>query len=59
MNAIIKGYHDRPTQILPWEDITLIVWGDKITGDISGPLMFHASKSVARIYLMHQWKKNK
>jgi hypothetical protein len=47
MTAIIKGYHDRPTQLLLREDIALIVWGGKITGDISGPLQFHASKTVA------------
>ncbi len=44
--AITKGYHDGPAQILPREDVALIVWGDKITGDILGPLQFHASKLV-------------
>jgi hypothetical protein len=59
MTAIIKGYHNGPTQILPRKDVALIVWGDKITGDILGPLRFHTSKLVARKYLTHQQKKNK
>jgi hypothetical protein len=42
-NTIVKGYHNGLTQILPQEDIALIVWGDKITGNISSSLRFHAS----------------
>ncbi len=57
--AIIKGYNDGHTQLLPQEDVALIVWGDKVTGNISGPLCFHASKAVARKYHIHQWKKGK
>ncbi len=49
--ATIKGYHDRPTQILPCKDIALVIWGSKVTGDISAPLGFHASKELARNYL--------
>jgi hypothetical protein len=56
--TIVKGYHNGPAQILPREDVALIVWGDKITGDILGPLKFYASKLVARKYLTHQRKKN-
>jgi hypothetical protein len=52
-NTIMKSYHDGPTQILPREDVALIVWGSKITGDISSSLRFHASKSVARKYHIH------
>jgi hypothetical protein len=37
-DAIIKGFDTNLTQILPLEDVALIVWGDKITGDISSPL---------------------
>jgi hypothetical protein len=59
MNAIMKGYHNGPTQILPQEDVALIVWGNKITGNIPNSLRFHASKSVARKYHIHQWKKGK
>ncbi len=51
MSAIISGYHDRPTQILPCEDVALVIWGNKVTGDISTPLHFHASKELARNYL--------
>jgi hypothetical protein len=54
----MKGYHDSPTQIFLREDVALIVWGDKITGD-SSSLRFHTSKSVARKYHIHQRKKGK
>ncbi len=49
--AINHGYHDRPTQLLPKEDAALVIWGTKITGNISPHLRFHASKEVARRYL--------
>jgi hypothetical protein len=49
--AIISGYHDRPTQILPREDVALVTWGNKVTGNISTPLRFHASKELARNFL--------
>jgi hypothetical protein len=55
--AIIEGCHKGQAQILPREDVMLIVWGDKVTGNISSPLRFHASKSVARKYHVHQRKK--
>jgi hypothetical protein len=57
--AIIDGYHKGQAQILPKEDVALIVWGDKVTGNISGPLRFHASTAVARKYHTHQRKKDK
>ena len=49
--AIVRGYHDRPTQMLPKEDVALVIWGRKITGDISSHLRFHAGKELARKYL--------
>jgi hypothetical protein len=49
--AINHGYHDHPTQILPKEDVALVIWGNKITGDISPHLRFHANKEVAWKYL--------
>jgi hypothetical protein len=49
--AIISGEHDRPTQILPREDVALVIWGNKVTGDISTHLRFHTSKELARNYL--------
>jgi hypothetical protein len=58
MTAIMQGYHDTPIQILPQEDVALIVWGNIVTGDVSVPLRFHASKTVARKYLQQQ-KHNK
>ncbi len=39
------------TQLLPKEDVALVIWGTKITGGISPHLRFHASKEVARRYL--------
>ena len=51
ITAINHGYHDRPTQLLPKEDVALVIWGNKITGDIYLHLRFHASKEVARRYL--------
>jgi hypothetical protein len=35
-NAVVEGYNADHTQLLPREDVALIVWGDKITGDILG-----------------------
>ena len=55
-NAISSGYHDRPTQFLPKEDVALVIWGNKITGDISPHLRFHASKEVARKHLTSRRK---
>ncbi len=49
--AIIHGYHDRQSQLLPKEDVALVIWGTKITGNILPSLRFHASKEVARKYL--------
>jgi hypothetical protein len=57
--AIIDGYHEGQAQLLPCEDMALIIWGDKVTGDISGPLRFHASKAVALKYHFYVQKKCK
>jgi hypothetical protein len=38
--VINHGYHDRPTQLLPKEDVALVIWGNKITGNISPHLRF-------------------
>jgi hypothetical protein len=51
LTAIISGYHDWPTQILPRKDVALVIWSNKVTGDISTPLRFHASKELVRNYL--------
>jgi hypothetical protein len=51
LTAIISGYHDKPTQILTCKDMALVIWGNNVTGDISTPLRFHASKELARNYL--------
>ena len=48
--AIKAGYHNRPTQLLPEEDVALIIKGNKVTNDITPqPRRFHArSKTSAR-----------
>jgi hypothetical protein len=53
-NAIISRYHDRPTQLLPRKDVALVIWGNKVTGNISPSLCFHASKELARNYLRNR-----
>ncbi len=55
--AMTQGYHDRPTHLLLKEDVAVVIWGNKITDDISYPIRFHASKEVARQYLGNR-KKN-
>ena len=50
--AIRQGYQDTPTQILPKEDVALVIKGNKITDDISQPLRFHASREMAQKHLM-------
>ncbi len=49
--AIHHSYHGRQSQFLPKEDVALVIWGDKDTGNISTPLRFHTSKVVARKHL--------
>ncbi len=46
LTAIMSGYHNRPTQILPHQDVALVIWGNKATGNISTPLCYHASKKL-------------
>jgi hypothetical protein len=47
----LQGYHSRQSQFLPKEVVALVIWGNKVTGNISSPLRFHASKEVARQHL--------
>jgi hypothetical protein len=54
--AINQGYHDRQSQLLPNKDVALIIWVDKIIGDILSSLRFHASKGEARKYLANRKK---
>ena len=56
LSALQYGYHNRPTQLLPKDDVALVIWGVKITGDISPRLRFHASKEVARKYFARRPK---
>jgi hypothetical protein len=46
--AIATGYIRTPTQILSQEDIAIVIWGYKITSDVSHPVRFYASKEIAR-----------
>jgi hypothetical protein len=49
--ALSTGYHEQPTHFLPREDAALVVWGEKITGDISQKIRFHACKEEVRKHL--------
>jgi hypothetical protein len=49
--ALNHSYYDKQPLLLPKEDVALFIRGNKITGDISSPLRFHASKEVARKHL--------
>ncbi len=51
------GYHDRMTQLLPNKDVAMLIWGNKITGDVLSPIRFHASKKLARKNLTTRRKK--
>ena len=50
-SATMQGYHDRPTQLLPKENVAVVIWGNKVTDNISHPIRFQASKEVVRQYL--------
>jgi hypothetical protein len=41
--ALLEGYYKRTAQLLPNEDVALVIWGNKVTGDIAPVLRFHAS----------------
>ena len=47
----LQGYYSSQSQLLPKEDVALVIWGNNIIGNISSPLKFHASKEVARQHL--------
>jgi hypothetical protein len=50
--AITTGYTSIPPQTLPQEDIfSIIIWGNKITNNVSQPVRFHASKKLAQTLL--------
>jgi hypothetical protein len=54
--ATLQGYHSIQSQFLPKEDVALVIWGNKVTGNISSPLRFHASKEVVRQHLRTRTK---
>ncbi len=56
-SAMMEGAYKRPTQLLPREDVAVVIWGYKITDNISQSIRFHTSKEVARQYLGNR-KKN-
>ncbi len=43
---------------LPKEDMALVMRGNKVTGNISSPLRYHAIKEVVRQYLRMRTKDN-
>jgi hypothetical protein len=55
--AIATGYMSTPTQILPREDIAIVIWRNKITSEVSHLVRLHASKEIARGLLadMKKW----
>jgi len=55
--ALRTDWRGRPTQLLPREDVALMIKGEKVTNDISQPLRFHASKVTARKHLIKKKKK--
>jgi hypothetical protein len=46
--VITTGYISTPTQLLPREDVAIIVWGNKLTSNVSHPVRFHASKEISQ-----------
>jgi hypothetical protein len=48
--AMMEGSHNRPTQPLPKEDVAVVIWGNKITNNVSHTIRFQASKEAARKY---------
>jgi hypothetical protein len=46
--AIMSGYFNSTAQLLPREDAAVVIWGNKITNDVSHPVCFHASKEIAK-----------
>jgi hypothetical protein len=49
-SAMTEGSYNRPTQLLPNEDVVVVIWGNKITNNISHTIRFQASKEAARKY---------
>jgi hypothetical protein len=45
--AITTGHLSIPTQLLPREDVAVMIWGNKVMNDVSHPICFHASKEIA------------
>ena len=46
--AVTTGHTSTPTQILLQEDISIVIWGNKITNNVSQPVRFHTSKELAQ-----------
>jgi hypothetical protein len=45
-----EGSYNKPTQLLPKEDVAVVIWGNKITDDISHTIRLQASKEAAKKY---------
>jgi hypothetical protein len=55
--ALTEGSYNRPTQLLPKEDVAVVIWGNEITANFSHTIRFQASKEAAKKYLGNK-KKN-
>ncbi len=42
--------------MLPREDVAIVIWGNKITSNVSHPVWFHASKEIAKGLLTNTTK---
>jgi hypothetical protein len=54
---MMEGSYNRPTQLLPKENVAVIIWRNKITNNISHPIRLQASKEAARKYWGSQQEK--
>ena len=59
--ANMSGTFNSPTRLLPREDASVVIWGNKITNDVSQPICFHASKEIAKRILTEimKWPKER
>ncbi len=48
--TMMESSCNRPTQLLPKENVAVVIWGNNIINDISHTIRFQASKEAARKY---------
>ncbi len=44
--AITTRYTSTPTQILPQEDISIVIWENKVANDVSQPVAFTQARNL-------------